>query len=100
MIDRLSTVLPEPDSPTTPRVLAPGQGERDAVDGPDEPPAGAERGVQVLDLEERALDGRPRRGSSGAGAAPQRLTGSPRGGRSTERSRSAMRLRAVRSRKM
>ena len=37
MIERDSTVLPEPDSPTTPSVLPALERERHAVDGADEP---------------------------------------------------------------
>ena len=62
MIDRESTVLPDPDSPTMPRVR-PAPGERDAVDRPQRRPASVVKEVrQVLDLEHGDL---LQRGSSG-----------------------------------
>ena len=54
MIDRDSTVLPEPDSPDDAEGLALLQGERDPVDGLDGAAAGGERDVEVLDLEQGA----------------------------------------------
>ena len=53
MIERASTVLPDPDSPDDAQGLAAVHGEGDPVDGPDGAPAGAERGVQVLDHQQR-----------------------------------------------
>ena len=47
MIDRLSTVLPEPDSPTMPTDFAAAHRERHPVDGAHEPPRRAEVGDQV-----------------------------------------------------
>ncbi len=55
MIERASTVLPDPDSPTMPRVCPRSTVEGDAVDGPNRAPAGAERGVEVLDHQERTV---------------------------------------------
>ncbi len=57
MIDRASTVLPDPDSPTTPSVSPASKLEGDAVDGPDRPSGRAEGGVEVVDPEERAAVG-------------------------------------------
>ena len=54
MIERLRTVLPEPDSPTMPSDL-PLERERDAVDRADEAAFGLEVGPQIVDLEQRFL---------------------------------------------
>ena len=56
-MERASTVLPEPDSPTTPEGLAPVQGEarRRRRPGPSPRPVRND-GVQVLDLEQRLLE--------------------------------------------
>ena len=52
MTVRKLTLLPDPDSPTTPSV-SPGWTERDAVDGLDHAVVGREVDLQVLDLEQR-----------------------------------------------
>ena len=52
MIDRLSTDLPEPDSPTMPSVRPAVERERHAVDRPHQAGRGAEAGAQVGDLEQ------------------------------------------------
>ena len=55
MIERLSTVLPDPDSPTTPSDLPRFERARHAVDGTNEPAFGPEVGPQVVDFEQRAV---------------------------------------------
>ena len=82
MIERDSTVLPEPDSPTMPRVLPRSTDEGHAVDGPHRAPAGAEGGVQVVDHEQRPgrladVGELERRGRHRSAAG--RLTAGPRG---------------------
>ena len=52
MIDLDRTVLPDPDSPTTPRVCPDRELERHAVYGSHESPVGDERRAQVVDLQE------------------------------------------------
>ena len=47
MIERESTVLPEPDSPTMPSVLPALERERDAVDRAHEAAVGLEVGLEV-----------------------------------------------------
>ena len=49
MIERDRTVLPEPDSPTMPRVSPASDRQGHPVDGPDRAPRGAEGGVQIVD---------------------------------------------------
>ena len=51
MIVWVETLLPEPDSPTMPRVL-PGRREGDTPDGLHDAVGGRERDVQVVDLEQ------------------------------------------------
>ena len=53
MIARLVTLLPQPDSPTSPRRLALLELEADAVDGVDGAVVGAKPDDEVLDREER-----------------------------------------------
>ena len=60
MIERLRTVLPEPDSPTTPRDSPRFKRERHPVDGPDEPAIGPEVGLQVVEHEQRLVEIRAR----------------------------------------
>ena len=55
MTDLDRTVLPDPDSPTTPRVLAPVECERHAVDRSYEAPVGDERRAELVDLQEGTL---------------------------------------------
>ena len=81
MIERDSTVLPEPDSPTTPSVLPRSSAERDAVDRVDGPAVGLEVGVEVLDLEERAVERRVREAIGTFARAGAVLTGRSRGRR-------------------
>ena len=50
---RKVTLLPEPDSPTTPSVSPGSERERDAVDGLHEAVVGREVDAEVLDLQER-----------------------------------------------
>ena len=55
MIERLSTVLPEPDSPTMPRA-SPGRTDSDTPStARTTPPRRAEVGDEVADLEQRPL---------------------------------------------
>ena len=51
--DRLVTLFPQPDSPTTPSGLAVADLERDVVDGLDGAVLREEVGLEALDLEER-----------------------------------------------
>ena len=53
----LVTDLPEPDSPTMPRVLPRSMLKRQPVDGLDQAVVGREVHPQVLDLEERPVSG-------------------------------------------
>ena len=55
MIDRLSTVLPEPDSPTMPSALPRSSEKRDAVDGAHQPALGAEVRLEIVDVEQHAV---------------------------------------------
>ena len=54
MIERLSTVLPDPDSPTMPTASASFDGERHPVDSPHQPAGGAEVRHEVGDVEQRS----------------------------------------------
>ena len=54
MIDSAVTLLPQPDSPTRPRVSPRPTVKLDAVDRPEQPALGAEVGTQVADLQQRA----------------------------------------------
>ena len=53
------TLLPEPDSPTMPEHLAPPQLERDAVHRAHDAVLGAERHMQVADVEQEVRVVRP-----------------------------------------
>ena len=69
MIDSEVTLLPQPDSPTRPRISPRSTWKSTPVDRPDDAVAGVERGLQVPDVEEQvAASGwcrcRARRGTS------------------------------------
>ena len=55
MTDMGVTVLPEPDSPTTPSTSPARDRERDPVDGADEALLGAERHLEIVDVEQLLL---------------------------------------------
>ncbi len=77
------TLLPQPDSPTTPSVSAPVEREGDAVDGLDDAVHDVEMGPQVAHIEQRrrvpARRSRPSRGSViGVGGHVSQLLSAPR----------------------
>ena len=52
-IESAVTLLPQPDSPTTPSVSPAAHGVGDAVDRPHDPVRGEEVGLQIVDLQQR-----------------------------------------------
>ena len=61
MIDRISVVLPQPDSPTSAMHLAAIERQVDAVDGADRRCATAELHVRIVDDDDRLAVGLDRR---------------------------------------
>ncbi len=99
MMERLSTVLPEPDSPTTPRVRPRAKVSETPSTARTSPRPVRNEVCRSIDLEERALD-RPHVGEAQLRASPAAAHRFTSRRSKYERRRSAIRLRAVRSKKM